>query len=148
MNSPRACWTVLVQKAHEQVTHIQSQLAQGRLREQALQASRDRLQKLYNDYLTPAATGSASHGMQETLNQRQFSIQLQTLLTRVDQDLAQLAGAMAESRRDLIKAERERLKMQSLVDADALAFSAHKRHHEQQSMNEVGVMQFNLEARR
>ncbi len=82
--------------------------------------------------------------MQETLNQRQFSTQLLTLLLRVDQDMAQLTGAMAKSRRELADAERERLKMQSLVDADALAFRAHTQHREQQQMDAMGVMQFNL----
>jgi flagellar biosynthesis chaperone FliJ len=138
---------VLAKKAQEQVSLIQRQLAQGRVRLQALQASRDRLQKLYSDYLKPPETGSASQGMQETLNQRQFSTQLLTLLLRVDQDLAQLNGAMVESRRELAVAERERLKMQSLVDADALAFLAHTRHREQQQMDALGVTQFNLGAR-
>jgi flagellar export protein FliJ len=138
---------VLAQKAQDQVSLIQGQLAEGRLRAVALQASRDRLQKLYSDYLKPPETGSASQGMQETLNQRQFSTQLLTLLLRVDQDLAQLNAAMAESRRELVKAERERLKMQSLVDQDLLAFRAHTRQREQQQMDAMGVMQFNLEAR-
>jgi len=138
---------VLAQKAQEQVSLIQGQLAEGRIRAIALQASRDRLQKLYSEYLKPPESGSASQGMQETLNQRQFSTQLLTLLLRVDQDLAQLSGAMAESRRELAVAERERLKMQSLVDADVLAFRVHTRHREQQQMDAMGVMQFNLGGR-
>ena len=147
MNAPRACWSVLAKKAQEQVSLIQGQMAQGRVRAQALQASRDRLQKLYSDYLKPPDTGSTSQGMQETLNQRQFSTQLLTLLLRVDQDLAELAAAMAQSRRELAAAERERLKMQALVDADVLSFRAHTRHREQQQMDAMGVMQFNLTAR-
>jgi flagellar export protein FliJ len=138
---------VLTKKAQEQVSLIQGQMAQGRVRAQALQASRDRLQQLYSDYLKPPEAGTASQGMQETLNQRQFSTQLLTLLLRVDQDIAQLAGAMAESRRELAVAERERLKMQSLVDADALAFRAQGRHREQKQMDAMGVMQFNLNPR-
>lgn len=147
MNAPRACWSVLTKKAQEQVSLIQGQLAQGRVRAQALQASRDRLQQLYSDYLKPPEAGTASQGMQETLNQRQFSTQLLTLLLRVDQDIAQLAGAMAVSRRELAVAERERLKMQSLVDADVLAFRAQGRHREQKQMDAMGVMQFNLDVR-
>jgi flagellar export protein FliJ len=138
---------VLTKKAQEQVSLIQGQMAQGRVRAQALQASRDRLQQLYSDYLKPPEAGTASQGMQETLNQRQFSTQLLTLLLRVDQDIAQLAGAMAESRRELAVAERERLKMQSLVDADVLAFRAQGRHREQKQMDAMGVMQFNLDVR-
>lgn len=144
MNAPRACWTVLAQKAQDKVSNLQNQLMQGRARAQALQASRDRLQQLYSDYHRPPAEGTVSQGMQETLNQRQFSTQLLTLLLRVDQDIAQLEAAMAESRRELVDAERERLKMQSLVDADLLAFKAHVRRREQRQMDEMGVMQFNL----
>ena len=147
MNAPRACWTVLAQKAQEQVSLIQGQLAEGRVRAIALQASRDRLQKLYSEYLKPPESGSASQGMQETLNQRQFSTQLLTLLLRVDQDISQLTGAMAESRRELAKAERERLKMQSLVNQDLLAFNAHTRRREQRQMDEIGVLQFNFQTR-
>jgi flagellar biosynthesis chaperone FliJ len=148
MNAPRACWSVLAQKAQEQVSVIQGQLVQGRARESALRASRDRLQKLYSDYLKPPETGSASQGMQETLNQRQFSTQLLTLLLRVDQDLAQLAGAMAASRRELAVAERERLKMKSLVEQDRLSVQQQSRQREQLQMDALGVAQFNLGARR
>jgi flagellar biosynthesis chaperone FliJ len=138
----------LAQKAQEQVSVIQGQLVQGRARESALRASRDRLQKLYSDYLKPPETGSASQGMQETLNQRQFSTQLLTLLLRVDQDLAQLAGAMAASRRELAVAERERLKMKSLVEQDRLSVQQQSRQREQLQMDALGVAQFNLGARR
>jgi hypothetical protein len=37
--------------------------------------------------------------------------------------------------------------MQSLVDADVLAFRTQSRHREQKQMDAMGVMQFNLEAR-
>jgi flagellar biosynthesis chaperone FliJ len=47
----------------------------------------------------------------------------------------------------LNEAERERLKMQSLVDQDLLAFKAHTRRSEQRQMDEMGVMQFNFQTR-
>ena len=47
MNAPRACWSVLAQKAQDQVSLVQADMAQGRARLLSLQASRERLQKLY-----------------------------------------------------------------------------------------------------
>ena len=147
MNAPRACWSVLAQKAQDQVSLVQADMAQGRARLLSLQASRERLQKLYDDYQKPPAVGDASPGMQETMNQRQFSAQLLTLMQRVQQDLAQTEAALAQARVRLNEAERERLKMQSLVDQDLLAFNAHTRRREQRQMDEMGVMQFNFQTR-
>ena len=147
MNAPRACWSVLAQKAQDQVSLVQAEMAQGRARLLSLQASRERLQKLYDDYQKPPEIGDASPGMQETMNQRQFSAQLLTLMQRVQQDLAQTEVALAQARVRLNEAERERLKMQSLVDQDLLAFNAHTRRREQRQMDEMGVMQFNFQSR-
>jgi len=97
MNAPRACWTVLAQKAQDQVSLVQAEMAQGRARLLSLQASRERLQKLYEDYQKPAVGSDASGGMQETMNQRQFSSQLLTLMERVQQDLAQTEAALKVS---------------------------------------------------
>lgn len=144
MNAPRACWSVLATKAEEAVSAAQAELTQGRARIEALNASRKRLQQLYDDYQKPPAPGSAMVGMQETMNQRQFSAQLLTLLQRVEQDLVQMTLAMAAARSRLAEAERERLKMQSLADQDLLAFAKAKRQREQKQMDDLGVMQFNL----
>ena len=97
MNAPRACWTVLAQKAQDQVSLVQAEMAQGRARLLSLQTSRERLQKLYEDYQKPAVGSDASGGMQETMNQRQFSSQLLTLMERVQQDLAQTEAALKVS---------------------------------------------------
>lgn len=144
MNAPRACWSVLAGKAEEAVAQAQAELTQGRARIDALNASRKRLQALYDDYQKPPAAGSATLGMQETMNQRQFSAQLLTLLQRVEQDLVQMTLAVAAARSRLAEAERERLKMQALVDQDLLAFNTAKRKREQKQMDDLGVMQFNL----
>lgn len=148
MNAPRACWSVLATKAEEAVSAAQAELTQGRARIEALNASRKRLQQLYDDYQKPPTPGSAMMGMQETMNQRQFSAQLLTLLKRVEQDLVQMSMAMAAARSRLAEAERERLKMQSLADQDLLAFAKAKRQREQKQMDELGVMQFNLSGAR
>ena len=144
MLKPRACWSVLLTKAQDEVDRIQGELQQIRLRAQSLEASRERLVNLHADYQQAPATGSTSAGMQDTMNQRQFAAQLLTLLDRVKQDIAQVERVMAHTRQRLGEAEKERLKMQALVEQDLNAVRKDAAVREQRQMDELGVMQFNL----
>jgi flagellar export protein FliJ len=144
MLKPRACWSVLLTKAEEEVARIQNELQQIRLRAQSLEASRERLLNLHADYQQAPATGSTSAGMQDTMNRRQFAAQLLTLLDRVNQDIAQVERVMAHTRQRLGEAEKERLKMQALVEQDLAAARKDAAEREQRQMDELGVMQFNL----
>lgn len=144
MLKPRACWSVLLTKAEEEVDRIQNELQQIRLRAQSLEASRERLLNLHADYQQAPATGSTSAGMQDTMNRRQFAAQLLTLLDRVKQDIAQVERVMAHTRQRLGEAEKERLKMQALVEQDLNAVRKDAAVREQRQMDELGVMQFNL----
>lgn len=146
MIQPRACWPVLLNKAQEEVQRIQNELQQLRHRIQSLKDSRERLQRLYADYLRPPETGQASAGMHETMNRRQFAAQLLVLQQRVDQDIAQTERVMAATRQRLAEAERERLKMQALLDQDLSNVRKSAAKREQRQMDELGVMQFNLGA--
>jgi flagellar export protein FliJ len=144
MLKPRACWSVLLTKAEDEVDRIQGELQQIRLRAQSLEASRERLLNLHADYQQAPATGSTSAGMQDTMNRRQFAAQLLTLLDRVKQDIAQVERVMAHTRQRLGEAEKERLKMQALVEQDLNAVRKDAAVREQRQMDELGVMQFNL----
>jgi flagellar export protein FliJ len=144
MLKPRACWSVLLTKAEDEVDLIQGELQQIRLRAQSLEASRERLLNLHADYQQAPATGSTSAGMQDTMNRRQFAAQLLTLLDRVKQDIAQVERVMAHTRQRLGEAEKERLKMQALVEQDLIAVRKDAAVREQRQMDELGVMQFNL----
>jgi len=144
MLKPRACWSVLLTKAEDEVDRIQGELQQIRLRAQSLEASRERLLNLHADYQQAPATGSTSAGMQDTMNRRQFAAQLLTLLDRVKQDIAQVERVMAHTRQRLGEAEKERLKMQALVEQDLNAARKDAAVREQRQMDELGVMQFNL----
>ena len=144
MLKPRACWSVLLTKAEEEVARIQNELQQIRLRAQSLEASRERLLNLHADYQQAPATGSTSAGMQDTMNRRQFAAQLLTLLDRVNHDIAQVKRVMAHTRQRLGEAEKERLKMQALVEQDLAAARKDAAEREQRQMDELGVMQFNL----
>ena len=144
MNQPRSCWSVLLNKAQDEVSRIQGQLQQLRDRLQSLQASRERLNQLHQDYLRPPQAGEVSTGMLETLNRRQFADQLLVLIDRVEQDRAQVEAAMAHVRAQLVTAERERLKMQSLLDKDQQQFKVSVQVREQRQLDEIGTLRFNL----
>lgn len=144
MTKPRACWSVLLTKAEDEVARIQGEMQPIRLRAQSLEASRERLLKLHADYQQAPPTGSTSAGMQDTMNRRQFAAQLLTLLDRVNQDIAQVERVIEHTRQRLAEAEKERLKMQALVEHDLHAARKEAATREQRQMDELGVMQFNL----
>ncbi|MEI7784124.1 MAG: flagellar export protein FliJ [Betaproteobacteria bacterium] len=144
MNQVRSCWGVLLNKAQEEVTRVQCELQQLRERMQSLQASAQRLQQLHQDYLRPPQPGEVSTGMLETLNRRQFADQLLVLIDRVERDKAQVEQVIAQARARLLTAERERMKMQALVDQDAQQVKASKQQREQRQLDELGTLRYNL----
>lgn len=144
MNQVRSCWGVLLNKAQEEAARIQAELQQLRERLQSLQASGQRLQQLHQDYLRPPQTGEVSTGMLETLNRRQFADQLLVLIDRVERDKAQVEQVIAQARARLLTAERERMKMQALVDQDAQQVKVSTQLREQRQLDEMGTMRFNL----
>ena len=146
MIQTRACWSVLLNKAEDELARIQGELQQQRQRAQSLLGSRERLQRLYADYQKPPEAGSTSAGMHDTMNRRQFAAQLLTLMDRVQQDIAQVERVIAHTRQRLADAEKERLKMQALVEQDLKAAQKDAAVREQRQMDELGVMQFNLGA--
>jgi flagellar export protein FliJ len=146
MIQPRACWSVLLNKAQEELARIQQELGAQRQRAQSLQDSRERLLRLYADYQQPAQAGSTFAGMQDTMNRRQFAAQLLMLLQRVDRDIVQVAQAIAATRLRLAEAEKERQKMQALLDQDQRNARRQAAMREQRQMDELGVLQFNLGA--
>jgi flagellar export protein FliJ len=137
----------LLTKAQEEVNRLQLALQGLRDRMNSLQGSRERLLGLHRDYLRPPQAGDVSTGMLETLNRRQFADQIMTLIERVDQDKAQLERAMAQTRQRLLVAERERLKMQSLLEQDVERVKSSSARREQRQLDEIGTVRFNLGGR-
>jgi flagellar export protein FliJ len=131
-------------KAQDEVKQIQGQLQALRDRLQSLQASRERLHRLHQDYLRPPQAGEVSTGMVETLNRRQFADQLLVLMARVDQDRAQVEAALARARAQLVTAERERMKMQSLMDKERQQVKLSTQVLEQRQLDDLGTLRFNL----
>lgn len=143
--TPRNCWTVLAQRAQDEASVIQTDMGLILARLESLNASKARLQKLYEDYRQQENSASQQlHGMREVMNQRQFMTQLLTLMQRVEGDVAQSEKTLAATRVRLMNAERERLKMQTLADQNAQSISDLAEKRDQRQMDELGVMQFNL----
>ena len=141
----RNCWTILAQRAQDETSLIQTEIGQITTRLENLNASKARLQNLYEEYRKQEnSTNSNLLGMREVINQRQFMTQLLTLMQRVDVDVAIAQKQLTDARRRLMESEQERLKMQSLADQNAQAILNLAEKRDQRRMDELGVMQFNL----
>jgi flagellar export protein FliJ len=148
MITERHCWTVLAQRAQDEASQIQIEMGQTLARLESLNASRARLENLYQDYREQEnSTNHSLQGMREVMNQRQFMTQLLSLMQRVNNDVAQAEKNLNDTRARLMAAERERLKMQTLADQNAQAILNQAAKRDQQEMDALGVMQFNLKNR-
>ena len=120
-------------------------MAQARQRLESLDSSRQRVQAMYDDYrLKLNDPQGASQGMREAMNQRQFMAQLLTLMQRVSTDIHHTQNLLDSYKERLLEVERERIKMQTLADHNALAVQKSLNRKEQKQMDSLGVMQFNL----
>lgn len=145
MTTERNCWTVLAQRAQDEASQIQSELGKALARLDSLNASKARLEQLYEDYRQQENnTNHALQGMREVMNQRQFMTQLLSLMQRVTTDVQHAEQTVAATRVRLLAAERERLKMQTLADQNAQAILTLAEKRDQRQMDALGVMQFNL----
>ena len=141
----RPCWTVLADKAEDQVAAIQNELGLARKRLESLQSSQQRVQAMYDEYREKInSQNQESLGMSEAMNQRQFMSQLLVLMQRVKTDILHTENLLLAMKERLIEAERERIKMQTLADQNAMAVRKDMNKREQKRMDEMGVMQFNL----
>jgi flagellar export protein FliJ len=142
----RPCWTVLADKAEDKVSAIQNELGLARKRLESLQSSQQRVQTMYDEYREKINSQSnESLGMSEAMNQRQFMSQLLILMQRVKTDIQHTENLLLSIKERLIEAERERIKMQTLADQNAVAVQKAMNKREQKTMDDMGVMQFNLQ---
>jgi flagellar export protein FliJ len=145
MREARNCWPVLVRKAQDAVNDAQNNIVQAQARVDQLQASHQRLCKLYDEYRLQEHTSQAPvMGMQASMNHRQFMAQLLNLQQRVVVDLSKAQFNLAELRKKRILADIELHKMQALEEQDQQAVRRDQQKHEQRQMDELGVRQFNL----
>jgi flagellar export protein FliJ len=141
----RPCWNVLAKKAQDKIALIQNEMAQARQRLESLKSSEKRIQKMYEEYRESLSkSDSESLGMRETMNQRQFMSQLVNLMQRVKTDIMYTENTIIGIKEQLIAQERERIKMQTLADQNAMAVQREENKKDQRRMDAMGVMQFNL----
>jgi flagellar export protein FliJ len=141
----RPCWNVLAKKAQDKIALIQNEMAQARQRLESLKSSEKRIQKMYEEYRESLSNSdSESLGMRETMNQRQFMSQLVNLMQRVKTDIMYTENTIIGIKEQLIAQERERIKMQTLADQNAMAVQREENKKDQRRMDALGVMQFNL----
>jgi flagellar export protein FliJ len=138
-----------VKKAQDTVNDIQTEIAQAMARVDQLQASHERLCKLYDEYRQQEKTAQVPvMGMQASMNQRQFMAQLLNLQQRVVLDLSRAKEHVEVVRKKRSLAEIELHKMKSMEAQDAKAVALDQQRHEQKLMDELGVRQFNLSMQR
>jgi len=112
---------------------------------EGLRNSEARVKKMYDEYrLSLAQPNAQSMGMREAMNQRQFMAQLSTLMQRVQTDIQYTENALVGIKERLVESERERIKMQTLADQNAIAVQREENKKDQRRMDALGVMQFNL----
>ncbi len=141
----RQCWTVLAHKAEDQCDRIQQELANIQQRLEGLQANERRLRQLYSEYHERLTRpGGAFSGMQDALNQRQFMHQITGLIDKVVQDQSITRQAMVQTRVRLLDAQREKLKMQSLVEHDLQQQKTAEKLKEQKLMDDLALRQFQV----
>jgi flagellar export protein FliJ len=145
MRQIRNCWPALVKKANDEVTQIQSDLVAALSRVDQLNASHQRLCRLYDEYrIKEQQPQTEVMGMQASMNQRQFMAQLLNLQHRVVLDISKAETLVTSLRKKRLLADMERQKMRALQEQDLLAVRHDQQKYEQRQMDELGVRQFNL----
>jgi flagellar export protein FliJ len=144
---PRNVWPLLAKKAKEKSDVAQASLVKAREKVQQLNASRDRMQTLYQDYLEKSKEAEKkSHSMAQTMNFRAFMQQIQMLIQRVEMDIQTAQGQVENCKLALQEAELKRVKMDSLVEQDLAAVRKFQRKREQREMDAAGITLYNLKA--
>lgn len=142
---PRAAWPVLVKKAQDRVDRAQADWVKARERHRALQASRQRMQTLYEDYVRKCREAEqTAQSISVSQSFRTFIQQVQGLILRVEADLVTAQEQMQQCQQQVQQAESKRLQMQTLMEKDQQRVRAHLQKREQNAMDAAGVMLYNL----
>ena len=133
---PRSCWSVLAKKAKDEEETAQTAAARARNKVLELQQSRQRMDVLLQDYKERALVSQAQlQSMSQTTNSRQFLLQLQSLVNRVDEDL-----------RVALRELEQRMKMETMQEKDLQAVQTWERKRDQKEMDSLGLTLYNLKA--
>lgn len=144
---PRSCWSVLAKKAKDEEDAAQNALSEARKRVEHLRASRQRMDDLLADYKRRALDNQTKfQTMADTTNSRQFMLNLQELVNRVDKDLQVALAALERAKVALMQATQQRMKMEAMQEKDLAAVETWQRKRDQKEMDSLGLTLYNLKA--
>jgi flagellar export protein FliJ len=144
---PRSCWSVLAKKARDEEETAQTAAAKARNKVIELQQSRQRMDNLLQDYKQRALESQAKlQSMSQTTNSRQFLLQLQSLVNRVDEDLHKALHELEQAKAVLLQATHQRMKMETMQEKDLQAVQTWERKRDQKEMDSLGLTLYNLKA--
>lgn len=144
---PRSCWAVLAKKAKDDEEAAQNVQTQARQKVEHLRASRQRMDDLLSDYKRRALENQAKvHSMADATNNRQFMLNLQELVNRVDKDLQMALAELERAKVALMQATQQRMKMETMQTKDLEAVQLWQRKQDQKEMDSLGLTLYNLKA--
>jgi flagellar export protein FliJ len=136
---------VLTKKAKDEEETAQTAAAKARNKVLELQQSRQRMNDLLEDYKQRAIAYQAQlQTMSQTTNSRQFLLQLQSLVNRVDDDLRMALRELEQAKSVLLQATHQRMKMEAMQEKDLQAVQAWERKRDQKEMDSLGLTLHNL----
>jgi flagellar export protein FliJ len=143
----RSCWSVLAKKARDEEEAAQTAAAKARNKVLELQQSRQRMDDLLQDYKQRALQSQSQlQSMSQTTNNRQFLLQLQSLVDRVQVDLQQALRELEQAKAVLLQATHQRMKMETMQEKDLQAVQTWERKRDQKEMDSLGLTLYNLKA--
>jgi flagellar export protein FliJ len=138
---------VLVKKAKDEEEAAQNVQTKARQKVEHLRSSRQRMDDLLNDYKRRALESQSKvHSMADATNNRQFMLNLQELVNRVDKDLQAALAELERAKVALMQASQQRMKMETVQTKDLEAVQAWQRKRDQKEMDSLGLTLYNLKA--
>jgi flagellar export protein FliJ len=138
---------VLAKKAKDEEDAAQNALSEARKRVEHLRASRQRMDDLLADYKRRALDNQTKlQTMADTTNSRQFMLNLQELVNRVDKDLQVALAALERAKVALMQATQQRMKMEAMQEKDLAAVETWQRKRDQKEMDSLGLTLYNIKA--
>ncbi|MEY3525154.1 MAG: hypothetical protein RIR92_1219 [Pseudomonadota bacterium] len=143
----RSCWSVLTKKAKDTEELLLRAYADAQKRIRDLQESHQRMEALLCDYKQRAIASQALlHSMADATNQRQFVLQLQDLVNRIQADVDKALVDLEGIKLALLQATHQRMKMETMQEKDAQTVKTWERKRDQKEMDALGLTLFNLKA--
>ena len=139
------CWTILADRAKSQASDAHAIVLSARAKVTQFEANAAHIKRLHDDYVARfAISQKEAHMIGDNLAYRKFLDHLQGLAHRVAAQLSAANKELADAKKYWADTERERVKMESMVEREARNTAATKAKREQRQIDETGIMLFNL----